>query len=116
MTRALIDLLEHIVPGDLFDGMCATLIRHLVGDSTADLIAVPPADWTRHLVKPLKLLGWVMDETDEQSTVNAKLAELFGRKLLEGIVWVSRGNERPPFRIPSELGESWKVRSREQQL
>ncbi len=116
MTRALVELLEHIVPGDLFDGMCATLIRHLVGDSTADLIAVPPSDWTRHLVKPLKLLGWVMDETDEQSRVNAKLAELFGRKLLEGIVWVSRGTERPPFRIPSELGESWKVRSREQQL
>ena len=36
--------------------------------------------------------------------------------LLEGIVWVSRGNERPPFRIPAELGASWNVRSREQQL
>jgi hypothetical protein len=48
--------------------------------------------------------------------VSEKLAELFGRKLLEGIVWVSRGNERPPFRIPETLRESWTVRSREQQL
>ena len=29
---------------------------------------------------------------------------------------VSRGNERPPFRIPEQLRDSWNVRSREQQL
>jgi hypothetical protein len=116
MTRALIDLLEHIIPGNLFDGLSSTLIRHLVGDATAELVAVPAADWTRVLVGPLKLLGWVMDEGDEANVVSAKLAELFGRKLLEGIVWVSRGDERPPFRIPESLRQSWNVRGREQQL
>ncbi|HEX8824839.1 MAG TPA: oxygenase MpaB family protein [Archangium sp.] len=116
MTGALIELLEHIIPGNLFDGLSRTLIRHLVGESTADLLAVPPSDWTRALVKPLQLLGWVMDEGDEQNVVNAKLSELFGRKLLEGIVWVSRGDDRPPFRIPEELRDSWNVRGREQQL
>ncbi|WNG43509.1 DUF2236 domain-containing protein [Archangium minus] len=116
MTRALIELMEHIIPGNVFDGLSRTLIRHLVGDSTAELIAVPPSDWTKSLVKPLQLLGWVMDEGDEQNVVNAKLSELFGRKLLEGIVWVSRGHERPPFRIPEELRQSWNVRGREQQL
>jgi hypothetical protein len=116
MTRALIELLEHIIPGNLFDGMSSTLIRYLMGDSTAELIAVPPADWTLALVKPLRLMGWLMDEGDEQNEVTAKLSELFGRKLLEGIVWVSRGGERPPFRIPDSLRETWKVRGREQQL
>jgi hypothetical protein len=116
MTRSLIELLEHIIPGNLFDGVCVTLIRHLVGDETAELLAVPKADWTRALVKPIQLLGWVMDEGDEANVVNEKLSELFGRKLLEGIVWVSRGDERPPFRIPEQLRESWNVRGREQQL
>ena len=116
MTRALIELLEHIIPGNLFDGISVTLIRHLVGDETAELLAVPKADWTRTLVKPIQLLGWVMDEGDEANVVNEKLSELFGRKLLEGIVWVSRGDERPPFRIPDQLRESWNVRGREQQL
>ncbi|WP_146209959.1 oxygenase MpaB family protein [Vitiosangium sp. GDMCC 1.1324] len=116
MTQALIEQVEHIIPGNLFDGLCRTLIRYLMGDPAADLIAVPPADWTRALLKPLRLLGWVMDEGDEANVVNAKLSELFGRKLLEGIVWVSRGHERPPFRIPESLRESWKVRGREQQL
>jgi hypothetical protein len=116
MTKALIELLEHIIPGNLFDGLSSTLIRYLVGDKTAELIAVPPSDWTRALVKPMKLLGWVMDESDEQNLVAEKLSELFGRKLLEGIVWVGRGGERPPFRIPDTLRETWNVRSREQQL
>ena len=70
----------------------------------------------RSSLKPLRLLGWVMDEGDEANMVNAKLSELFGRKLLEGVVWVSRGHERPPFRIPEQLREAWNVRSREQQL
>jgi ER-bound oxygenase mpaB/B'/Rubber oxygenase, catalytic domain len=116
MTKALIELLEHIIPGNLFDGLSSTLIRYLVGDETAELIAVPPSDWTRALVKPMKLLGWVMDESDEQNLVAEKLSELFGRKLLEGIVWVGRGGARPPFRIPDTLRETWNVRGREQQL
>lgn len=116
MTKALIEQVEHIIPGDLFDGLCRTLIRHMVGDEVAEMLAVPPADWTRALIKPLQLLGWVMDEGDEANVVNAKLSELFGRKLLEGVVWVSRGNERPPFRIPEQLRQAWNVRSREQQL
>jgi hypothetical protein len=116
MTRALIELMEHIIPGNIFDGLSSTLIRYLLGDQTADLIAVPASDWTQALIQPLRLLGWVMDEGDEQSVVNAKLSELFGRKLLEGIMWVSRGNERPPFRIPEDLRASWNVRSREQQM
>lgn len=70
----------------------------------------------RDTLRPPRLLDQVMDEGDEQNVVNAKLSELFGRKLLEGIVWVSRGHERPPFRIPEALRESWKVRGREQQL
>lgn len=112
MTRALIELIEHIIPGTLFDGLCSTLIRHLLGDA-AELIAVPPADWTRALLKPIKVLGWIMDETDENSVVSAKLSELMGRKLLEGIVWVERGGQRPPFRIPDSLRQSWKMASRD---
>ena len=108
MTGALIQLIEHIIPGTLFDGLSSTLIRHLMGDA-ADLIAVPPADWTRALVKPIKVLGWIMDESDEHNVLASRLSELMGRKLLEGIVWVERGGERPPFRIPDSLRESWKM-------
>ncbi len=112
MTRALIELIERIIPGELFDGLSRTLMRHLMGDAASELIAIPASDWTRALIKPIQLLGWVMDESDEDSQLSAQLSALMGRKLLEGIVWVERGGVRPPFRIPESLRQCWKLEGR----
>jgi uncharacterized protein (DUF2236 family) len=110
LTQALLKLLEHITPGNIFDGMPVALMRHLMGDETADLLAVPKADWTRLLMGPLKVLGWVTDTMVElQGRQAARLTELFGRKLVEGLFWVNRGPERVPFRLPTVLRESWHV-------
>jgi hypothetical protein len=113
MTRVLIERLDHLVPGQIFEGLAATLIRYLVGDETADLLAVPPSDWSHAVMKPLWLLGWLV-EGSERSELTAKLCELFGRMLVEGLVWVGQGGSRPPFRIPEVLQESWRVRASEE--
>jgi hypothetical protein len=112
LTAALIQMAEHVTPGDLFDGMAASLIRHILGEEIADMLKVPPADWTRHLIGPMALLNKASDELGDHSRVVSKLAELFGRKLVEGMVWMNRGAGRPPFRIPSALRESWNVQGR----
>ncbi|WNG35027.1 DUF2236 domain-containing protein [Archangium violaceum] len=109
LTRALIQLAEHVTPGDLFDGMAASLMRHILGDDISEMLKVPPADWTRHLIGPLALMGWASDELGDRSSAVAKLSAVFGRKLLEGLLWMNRGAERPPFRIPPTLRESWHV-------
>jgi hypothetical protein len=109
MTRVLIERLDHLVPGDLFEGLTGTLIRHLVGSETADLLAVPRSDWKLSVMKPLRVLGWLV-EGSEWSEVTAKMCELFGRMLVEGLVWAGRGGKRPPFRIPEALQDSWRVR------
>jgi len=111
MNRALLQLMEHVTPGNLFDDLPATLMRHLLGEATADLLAVPPSGWTRAMMGPLGVLGWVSDElVDFQGPAAAKLVGLFGRRLVEGLVWVNRGPERVPFRLPTELRSSWNVR------
>ncbi|MBN1207973.1 MAG: DUF2236 domain-containing protein [Myxococcaceae bacterium] len=111
MTQALLEMMEHVAPGNLFDGLPATLMRHLMGNALADLLAVPAADWTRLLVGPLKVLGWVSDEVVELHGPHAeRLTGLFGRMLVEGLFWVNRGPERVPFRLPTALRESWQVR------
>jgi hypothetical protein len=111
LTKALLELLDSITPGNLFNGMPATLIRHLLGDATAELLAVPPADWTRVLVGPLRVLGWVGEEiVDLHGPQAVQLVELIGRKIVEGLVWVNRGPERVPFRLPTQLRETWDVR------
>jgi uncharacterized protein (DUF2236 family) len=111
LTRALLQLMEHVLPGNLFDAMPATLMRHLLGDSTAELLAVPEPGWTRLMVGPLRMLGWVSDEmVDLQGPRAAKLVGMFGRRLVEGLFWVNRGPERVPFRLPTGLRSAWNVR------
>jgi hypothetical protein len=112
LTRALIQMAEHVTPGDLFDGIAASLMRHILGEEIANMLAVPPADWTRHLIGPLAMLNKATDELGDHSKVVARISELFGRKLVEGMVWMNRGAGRPPFRIPITLRESWNVQGR----
>jgi hypothetical protein len=115
LTQAHLELMEHIAPGNLFDGVPATLMRDLLGTATADLLAVPPSNWTRLLVGPLRVLGWVSEGVvDLQGPQAATLVGMFGRRLIEGLFWVNRGPERLPFRLPTTLRESWNVRGWEQ--
>ena len=109
MTRVLIAYLDRLVPGGIFEGMAGALLRYLLGDTTADLLAVPPSDWGRALARPLRLLGW-WAEGGERGQLVGRMCELFGRMLVEGIVWVGRGNKRPAFHIPETLQASWRVR------
>lgn len=106
-NRALVEVLERIIPGTALDGLVPSLMRHLLGAELADLLAVPQADWTRHLIRPLQVLGEVADEVDEQNAATAKLADWLGRSLMEGLVWSARGSKRVEFRIPTELREAW---------
>ena len=43
------------------------------------------------------------------STDLARVHELFGRALIQGIVLVGRGGKRIPFTIPTELLQAWGV-------
>ncbi|WP_043393934.1 oxygenase MpaB family protein [Archangium violaceum] len=111
MTGALLALLDHVTPGNLFDDLGEVLIHHLLGDSTATAAGVPrERDLMSTLVMgPLVGLGWVTDETNDRNLFSARLCELLGRKLMEGIVWAGRGRNRLPFRLPNQLRETWGV-------
>jgi hypothetical protein len=110
-NRALVEVLERLIPGTALDGLVPSLMRHLLGAPLADMLGVPASDWTRHLIRPLQLLGKVADEVDEQSAATAYLAGWLGQMLMEGLVWSVRGPKRVQFRIPTELREAWRLQS-----
>ena len=49
-------MLQHIVPGDLFDAVPELLMRYFLGDRTADILAVAPQPAGEILMRPLHLL------------------------------------------------------------
>jgi hypothetical protein len=109
MQAALLQMMEYQIPGDVFDGIPATLTRRLLGDRVSDLLDVPPSDWTKVIFKPLRFLSMLSDTSGDSSWALAKLSEVFGRQLLNAIIWANRGKDRPRFNIPAELVQTWQL-------
>jgi hypothetical protein len=70
-------------------------------------LALPAADWTEKLIRPLRFLNAVTDDAGDEAEVLARVASAFGHRLLEGLLWLERGGERTQFQIPHELRHSW---------
>ena len=109
MTKALIDALEHMTPGTIFDGFPAYIVRFLGGDELADILGVRKRDWTALLGGPLRLFARETDRADDLIPGVAEISRHFSRQLLEGFSWTVRGGQRAPFDIPTELASRWNV-------
>lgn len=123
LTAALVTLLEELTPHfgtrraksvlskpheKGLGRLVPVLIRHLIGDETADLLSVPPSQpgWFRFLAPLLRLLD-IIDDAIEHDAHVKQLIEPFSRMLLVEMFAMERGGERAPFAIPDSLAESW---------
>jgi hypothetical protein len=117
MTCALLALLDQLTPTQTFDKTIPPLIRHLIGDKTADLLLVP----RQHLRGELEQLARIADwfSTNVLSLVGralpryhfvSEIAEDFGRELLESAFAFERGGVRASFDMPDHLARDWKVK------
>jgi ER-bound oxygenase mpaB/B'/Rubber oxygenase, catalytic domain len=112
LTRALMDLMDELTPMRRFDDTIPPLIRHLIGDETADLLGVPkpPAD----LGPLVRIANWfyvhVLGQIERdlpRDELMLRLAAPFGRELLDAGFKLERGGERAPFDIPDHLARNW---------
>jgi uncharacterized protein (DUF2236 family) len=108
LTTALVKFMEHVVPGMLFDPVPAHLIRYLVGDEVADMLDVPSLNALQRVVLAAGAkLEHLVDLPLRHFHEMDRLFEVFNHKVLEGLLLVTRGDSRPPFRIPPSLRRSW---------
>jgi hypothetical protein len=116
MTRALLGLLDQLTPVRKLDGTIPPLIRHLIGDETADLLLVPKSDLTDHLGPLASIAKWffvhVLGQIERdlpRYQLASRIAAPFGRELFDAGFRLERGGERPPFDIPDNLARTWDV-------
>ncbi|MEK6289110.1 MAG: oxygenase MpaB family protein [Acidobacteriota bacterium] len=110
MTAALIEMVDETLPGSIFKGFPATMIRFLNGDQVADIVGVANEDWTRKLVGPIgRIFGRIEGEADH-SRILAAVSEHFGRAFTEAFSWIDRGGHRAPFEIPHVLRQQWNLK------
>lgn len=121
MTAALVELLEELTPqlGHRGSGpahvrglgrLVPVVIRHLIGNPTADLISVPKArSPLMSLFEPLlKLIGVFESDVEHDAHVK-RLVEPFARAVLVGAFDAERGGIRAPFAIPDTLARTWEL-------
>jgi uncharacterized protein (DUF2236 family) len=108
LTTALVKFMEHVVPGTLFDPVPGHLIRYLVGDEVADMLELPSLNALERMVLAASAaLEHLVDLPLRHFEEMDRLFEVFNHKVFEGLLLVTRGDSRPPFRIPSSLRRSW---------
>ncbi|SDZ24892.1 hypothetical protein SAMN05216215_105414 [Saccharopolyspora shandongensis] len=105
MTKALLDFIREVLPGPAFAGVGPSLMRHLAGDRTADILAVPPADWTSLGIQLQSGLSFGYGKTGDKVPLAGKLASEFGRVALkEGLRMTNKGR-RYEWQVPTGLTE-----------
>lgn len=108
MTAALLSQGTRLTPPGL-RGLPATTVRYYVGDDTADLIGVPPADWTRFLFAPMAdlsrrlSLGWLHER------FLRVFSDRVGMGMLSLAVRAERFGGRPAFAVPTGLASRWNL-------
>jgi hypothetical protein len=112
LTDHLLDLLDQMTPGHRFDITIPPLVRHLIGDETADLLDVPKSKFGR-LARIVDwffvhILGPIEGELPHSRLVS-RLAPVLGREMLETLFTLQRGGERAPFDIPDHLARRWEI-------
>ncbi|HWS94706.1 MAG TPA: hypothetical protein VN306_20115, partial [Mycobacterium sp.] len=90
------------------------LIRHLIGEETADLLDIPKSDLADDLGGLARFANWFyvhvlgrIERDLPRYQLMSSMARPFGRELVRGIFAVERGGERVPFDIPDHLAREW---------
>lgn len=105
LGHALLEMMQTFFTRGRLDGLAPTLVRFLAGDRCADLLGLPPADWTRTLVS----IGASTAATLDRDARDGLLERGFGlaaRAAMRAIVELEREGKDAPFRLPASLREN----------
>jgi hypothetical protein len=114
LTGALLNLLDELTPLHRFDDTIPPLIRHLIGDETADLLHVPESDLADDLGPLARIAKWFfvhvlgrIEHDLPRYQLMSRMAAPVGRGMLDSLFKLERGGQRAPFDMPDHLARSW---------
>jgi hypothetical protein len=102
LTARLVEMLCETGQGGPLANMPVSMMRFFLGDDVGDVLGLPKADWTRDLLAPMRLFGWLAAETQVRLPLVSEWSERFGTAMVEGMLQRERGG-RAEFRIPESL-------------
>ncbi len=105
LVGPLVDMMREYFPGTTFDGFPVALIRRLSGDHCADLLGLPPVDFTAEVVDILAALERFLTAGNPDD-IASRLFDTATFAFMKMVVTVSREGKQAKFRIPPSLRET----------
>lgn len=106
LTKGVLDFIKEVLPGPTLAGVGPTLIRHLAGDKAADLVDVPPADFSELAVQFGSGLDFGYGTAGDMVPLAAKMAGELGLAVFkEGLRLTNKGR-RYEWQVPTGLTPS----------
>lgn len=115
LAHALIEGYQGLLPL-LLKGAPVSLIHFFLdrdpftGQNVAELLGLPPADWTRYVVDLVVHVERFFGERNIQPSLEDRAISYVSRHFIEGLLLLERGGHRAPFFIPHDLRKRWGVR------
>jgi hypothetical protein len=108
LTRALLQMYDHLMPGEVFDGAIPAVVRFVVGDEVADWMEVPRSHWD-WAVRGLPALGRVWEGAEDNSTLLRQVLDKAGWALIQAQFRVLNGGQKCVYDIPADLRAAWGI-------
>ena len=105
-------VMHDLIPARLFDGFAATTVRKIIGDNEADMLAIPPADWTARIFSAIAVTGRWADRFNRSSPAGNQFSAVMGRYAFRRFLELTRDGDRPSFQIADELKVRLTIRAR----
>jgi hypothetical protein len=105
LTKGVLDFIREVLPGPVFAGVGPTLIRHIAGDAAADLVDVPPADFTKFAAQPGSVLNFGASTAGDAVPVAADLAGKLGMVVFKQGLLITNKGCRYEWQVPTGLTE-----------
>lgn len=105
LTKPLVELMQSYFPGTALDGFPVAMIRLLSGDHCADLLGLPPSDWTKHVIDIMAELETYLTAGDP-AAVHERLRASISFAIMRMVVTVEREGKQARFRIPPSLKQT----------
>lgn len=113
LTKALIDFLKYILPGNVFDGLPEALMNELMGARISGMLGIKPSQFAElalHLFKgPFHFIQDILDDLSDNSKVIQSIAEALSHYIMQGMTLMWNGDKKVHFYIPPSLQGSWDI-------
>lgn len=118
LTRACIDFLKYIVPGNLFDDLPEYMIWYFMQDVSKDAgkdlgdilgLATGKSLKGQVVLKVARIFLGQLDKLDNHSSLMRQLSGRFNREMLRGFMHYYNDGKQAHFYIPPSLQQDWKL-------